>query len=100
MRDHGVNAELIKSLTTSPPEAHAHIGFIKCMMFMSNGTVMTLGLAIVGFVGQRLMGGFSIISAICLVAGLLLFLKFMAVFAGMTRAIKAAEAVARKQNLM
>ena len=99
-RDHGINAELIRSLTTSKPEARAHIGFFKRMMFVSNGAIMTLGLAVAGFGGQRLMGGFSILGAICLVVGLLLFLKFMAVFAGMTRAIKATEAVARKHNLI
>jgi len=48
-RDHGINAELIKSLTASKEEARAHLGFFKRIMFMSNGAVMMLGLALAGF---------------------------------------------------
>jgi len=99
-RDHGINDELIKSLLASKEEAHAHISFFKRMMFVSNGAVMTLGLALAGFGAKRLMDGFSIVGVLCLVAGALLFLKFLAVFAGMVRAIKAAEAVAQKHKLI
>lgn len=98
--DHGMNEELIKSLLVSKEQACAHIGFFKRMIFMSNGAVMTIGLAIAGFGGRRLMGGFSVLSFICLLGGVLLFLKFMAVFAGMTRSIRATEAVARKHDLI
>ena len=42
----------------------------------------------------QLMGGATIVGLICFAAGGLLCLKFAAVFAGMTRAIKAAEALA------
>ena len=99
-RDHGINAELIKSLTTSKVEARAHIGFFKRMMFVSNGGVMTVGLAIAGFGAQRLMSGVSILGVLCLVIGGLLFLKFTAVFASMVKAIRATEAVARKHDLI
>lgn len=99
-RDHGINAELIKSLTTSKDEARAHLGFFKRMMFVSNGGVMFAGLVLAGFGGQRLMGGFSVLGVICLVIGGLLFLKFTAVFASMVKAIRAAEAVARKHDLI
>lgn len=99
-RDHGINAELIKSLTTSQDEARAHINFYKRMMFVSNGAVMTVGLALAGFGGQRLMGGFSVLGLACLLAGGLLFVKFTAVFAGMVRAIRAVEAVAQKHDLI
>lgn len=99
-REHDINAELIKSLTTSKDEARAHIGFFKRMMFVSNGAVMTAGLALAGFGGQRLMGGFSLIGLVCLMAGALLFVKFTAVFAGMVRAIKAVELIAQKHDLI
>jgi len=99
-RDHGINAELIKSLTASKEEARAHIGFFKRMMFVTNGGVMTVGLAIAGFGAQRLLGGFSVLGLVCLVVGALLFLKFTAVFASMDKAIRATEAVARKHDLI
>ena len=99
-RDHGINAELIKSLTASKEEARAHLGFFKRMMFISNGAVMTIGLALVGYGGKTLMDGFSIVAVICLVLGLLLFVKFTAVFVGMTRAVRETEAVARKHELI
>lgn len=99
-RDHGLNAELIKSLIVSKAQARAHLKFFKCMMFISNGAVMILGLALVGYGGKRLMDGFSIVAVICLVVGLLLFAKFAAVFASMTRAIRATEVIARKHDLI
>ena len=99
-RDHGINAELIKSLTASKEEARAHIGFFKRMMFMTNGAVMTVGLAIAGFGAQRLMGGFSVLGLVCLIVGAIVFLKFTAVFASMVKAIKATETVARKHDLI
>ncbi len=99
-RDHGINAELIKSLTTSKEEARAHLGFFKRMMFVSNGVVRMVGWAIAGFGAQRLMVGMFIVGVICLVIGGLLFLKFTAVFASMVKAIRATEAVARKHDLI
>lgn len=99
-RDHGVNAELIKSLTASKEEARAHLGFFKRMMFISNGAVMTIGLAIAGFGWQRFSAGSALLGGICLALGALLFLKFTAVFASMVKAIKATEAVARKHELI
>jgi len=99
-RDHGINAELIKSLTTSKEEAREHLGFFKRMMFVSNGGVIFVGLVLVGFGVQRLMGGFSVLGLVGLVVGALLFLKFTVVFAGIVRAIKATEAVARKHDLI
>lgn len=83
VRDHGMSRELIASLLISKKDARAHLGFFKRMMFVTNGGVMTIGLMLAGFGGRRLMGGFSIIGAVCFIIGVLLFLKFMAVFAGM-----------------
>jgi len=54
VRDHGVNAELIKSLTASKEEARAHLGFLKRMMFVSNGAVMMVGALLAIFAGQQL----------------------------------------------
>ncbi len=99
-RDRGINEELIKSLTVSKEEARAHLGFFKRMMIVTNGGVIFVGLSLAGFGAQRLMGGFSVLGLICLVIGAMLFLKFTAVFAGMVRAIKATEAVARKHELI
>ncbi len=99
-RDHGVNAELIKSLTASKAEARAHLRFSKRIMFLSNGAVMTIGLVIAGFGGRTLLDGFSVLGVMCLVVGGLLFVKFMSVFASMTLAIKATEVVARKHDLI
>ena len=100
VRDHGINAELIKSLTTSKKEARAHLGFFKRMMFLTNGGVMFAGLVLAGFGGQRLLSGFSVLGLICLLIGGLLVLKFTAVFASMVKAIRATEAVARKHELI
>ena len=99
-RDHGINAELIKSLTTSKDEARAHLGFFKRMMFVTNGGVMFIGLLLAGFGLQRLMSGFSVLDLICLAVGAIVFLKFTAVFASMVKAIKATEWVARKHDLI
>ena len=99
-RDHAINPELIKSLLASKEEARAHIGFFKRVMFVSNGAVMTIGLALAGFSGKRLMDGFSVLALIGLIVGALLFLRFAAVFATMTLSMKATEALARKHDLI
>lgn len=99
-RDHAINSELIKSLLASKEEAHAHITFFKRMMFVSNGAVMTIGLALAGFGGKRLLDGFSWLGIISLAVGVLLFLRFVTVFATMTLSMKATEALARKHDLI
>ena len=98
--NHAINSELIKSLLASKDEVRAHIGFFKRMMFVSNGAVMTIGLAIAGFGTKRLMDGFSVLGLICLIVGALLFLRFAAVFASMTLSMKATEAIGRKHDLL
>ena len=99
-RDHGVNAELIKSLTALKDEARAHLGFFKRMMFVSNGAVMMIGAAIAIFAGQQLRGGSSILWGALMGLGVILFLKFFTVFISMSKALRAAEAVARKHDLI
>ena len=99
-RDHGVNAELIKSLTASKEEARAHLGFFRRMMFVSNGAVMMIGAAIAIFAGQKFFQGASDLWIGAMVFGLLLFLKFFTVFISMSKALRAAEAVARKHELI
>ena len=99
-RDHGISAELIQSLKTCKDEARAHIKFFKRMMFLSNGAVMTLGLALAWVGCQRFFAGSTVLGAICFVLGVLFFLKFSAVFASMVKAIKATEEVARKHGLV
>ena len=98
--EYGINDELITSLLASKEEARAHISFFKRMMFISNGAVMTLGLALAGFGAKRLMDGFSVVGVLCLVVGVLLFLKFLSVFASMLKSLRATEALARKHNLI
>lgn len=97
---HAINSELIKSLLASKDEARAHIGFFKRMMFVSNGAVMTIGLAIAGFGAKRLIDSFSVLGLISLITGALLFLRFAAVFASMALSMKATEAIARKHDLI
>ena len=99
-RDHGVNAELIKSLTAGKEEARAHLGFFKRMMFMSNGVVMMIGAAIAIFAGQKFIGGSSILWGAAVVLGVILFVKFFTVFISMSKALRAAEAVAQKHDLI
>ena len=98
--DHAMNAELIHSLTASKEEALAHLKFFKRMMIISNGLLMFLGLTLAGFGGLRLLNGFSILGLICLIAGTLLFLKFASVFASMSKALRATQAVAKKHQLI
>ena len=99
-RDHGVNAELIKSLTTSKEEARAHLGFFKRMMFVTNGGVMMIGAAIAIFSGQQLKEGTSILWGVSLTIGIILFVKFFTVFVSMSKSLRATEAVARKHDLI
>ena len=98
--DHGVNAELIKSLTASKEEARAHLGFFKRMMFLSNGAVMMVGAALAIFAGQQLRGGTSILWGAAFGIGIVLFVKFFTVFISMSKSLRATEAVARKHDLI
>jgi len=98
--DHAINAELIHSLTASKEEARAHLKFFKKIMIVSNGLLMFVGAVLAGFGILRLLDGFSILGIISLIAGLLLFLKFASVFASMTRALRATDAVAQKHGLI
>jgi len=98
--DHAINSELIHSLTASKKEARAHLKFFKRMMMISNGLLMFVGAVLAGFGVSRLLDGFSVLGLISLIAGLLLFLKFVSVLASMTRALHATEAVARKHQLL
>ena len=98
--DHGVNAELIKSLTASKEEARAHLGFFKRMMFLSNGAVMMVGAALAIFAGQQLRGGTSILWGAAFGIGIVLFVKFFTVFIRMSKTLKATQAVARKHDLI
>lgn len=99
-RDHGIDAELIKSLTAGKEEAWSHLGFFRRMMFVSNGAVMMIGAAIAIFAGQKFFQGASDLWIGAMVLGLLLFLKFFTVFISMSKALRAAEAVARKHDLI
>ena len=99
-REHGVNAELIKSLTAGKEEARAHLGFFRRMMFMSNGTVMMIGATIAILAGQKFYQGASDLWIGAMVFGLLLFVKFFTVFISMSKALRATEALARKHDLI
>jgi len=99
-RDQGMNAEMIRSLTASKEEASAHIRFFKRMMFVSNSVFMAVGAAAIVFGGMGLLDGFSVIHALLVVIGLVLFAKFFTVFLSMREAIRETEAVARKHDLI
>ena len=98
--DHGINAELIKSLTASKEEARAYLGFFKRMMFISNGLVMMIGAAITIFAGQKFSGGASFLWGGAVLLGVILFVKFFTVFISMSKALRATQAVARKHDLI
>ena len=98
--DHAINAELIHSLTASKEEARAHLKFFKRMIITSNGLLMFIGAVFAGFGLLRLLDGFSALGLICLIAGLVLFLKFASVFVSMSRALRATEIIARKHHLL
>ena len=98
--EHGINAEMIQSLKTCKKESRTHIRFFKRMMFVSNGTVMAIGATGVIFGGMGLLDGFSIVRALLVVIGLVLFAKFFTVFLTMSEAIRETETVARKHNLI
>ena len=70
------------------------------MMYLSNGLMMFIGLAIAGFSGLRLQGGFSGVALIGLIIGLLLFAKLSAFFMSMFRGLRAVEEAARKHELI
>jgi len=70
------------------------------MMIISNGAIMFLGMTLAGFGGLRLLDGFSILGSLCLITGILLFLKFASVFASMSRALNATETIAQKHQLI
>lgn len=99
-RDHDINAELIKSLTASKEEARAHIGFFKRMMFISNGLMMMIGVAIAIFAGQKFIDAASLLWGAAVVLGVILFVKFFTVFTSMHKALRATECVARKHDLI
>lgn len=98
--EHGVDAELIKSLTAGKEEARAHLGFFKRMMFVSNGAVMMIGAAIAIFAGQHFRGGASVLWGAVVVLGVILFVKFFTIFISMSKALRATELVARKHDLI
>lgn len=99
-RDHGINAEMIQSLKTCKEESRAHIRFFKRMMFMSNGALMAMGAAGVIFGGMGLLDTFSVVRALLVVIGLVLFAKFFTVFLSMNEAIRETEIVAQKHDLI
>ena len=98
--DHGINAELIKSLTVSKEEARAHLSFFKRMIFFSNGIAIMVGLAFVGIAGLKLMDAFSIVAMICLLVGLFLIVKFTTVFVSMTGSMRKTLDIASKHDLI
>jgi len=61
---------------------------------------MMIGAIITIYAGQQLRGGTSILWGATLGIGLFLFLKFFTVFMGMSKALRATEAVARKHDLI
>ena len=99
-REYDIDSELIQTLITCKEQSRTQIRFYKRMMFVSNGTIMTVGLALAGFGWERLSAGSAVTGGICLAIGALLFLKFTAVFASTVKAIWATEIIARKHNLI
>lgn len=101
LRDtHGLNDVIFESLLASKEEAQDHISFFKKMVFISNGTVMTLGLCLMGW---GLRGGLSDLSALRVlsaITGAGLILWFCIVFTRGIKSVRATEYVARKHHLI
>lgn len=97
---HGINLELIQSLTDGPKTARAHIRFFKIMMFLFNGAVTVLALALIHY-GTK---NFGILSnpagSLSLLAGCVLLLFILWVYIRQVLAIKAVETVAKRHGLI
>jgi len=96
---HGLNDILLESLLASKAEARAHIRFFKRMVFISNCTVMTLGLCLMGW-GFKAGFSSSIFQLVIGGLGLVVFLWFCCVFVRGVRSVQAIEDVARRHSLI
>jgi len=97
---HGINEIMFESLLLSKDEAVAHIQFFKRMVFISNCTVMTFGLCLMGW---GFKGGFDDVSVVRIVIGflgLLIFLWFCRVFVRGVRSVQAVERISKKHSLI
>ena len=99
-REHGLNDILFESLLASKTEARAHIRFFKRMVFISNCTVMTVGLCMMGWSFKHGPSGASVLRIIIGFAGLTIFLWFCRVFVRGVRSVQAVERVSRKHHLI
>ena len=97
---HGLNDILFESLLTSKEEARAHIRFFKRMVFISNGTVMTLGLSLMGWSLKSGFAKMSVFRVILGCLGLLVFLWFCRVFVRGVRSLQAVERISQKHDLI
>ena len=97
---HGMNDIMFESLLASKSEARAHIKFFKQMVFISNCTVMTLGLCLIGWGFKNGINSTHIFRMIMGFLGLAIFLWFCQVFVRGVRSIQAVERIAKKHNLI
>lgn len=97
---HGINLELIQSLTNGSKIARAHIRFFKNMMFLFNGIVAVLALALIHYGTKNFDTSSNPAGSLSLLAGCVLLLFALWVYTRQVLAIKAVEIVARRHGLI
>lgn len=100
MREHSMHIEVVNTLLASKAEARDYIAYFKRMTFLTNGSFMAGGLALMGFGIKRMVGNEYLLGFVCLLIGMAVFWQFLGAFISMIRALRATEAVARKHDLI
>lgn len=100
MYEHSMHIEVVNRLLAYKTEAREYIAYFRRMTFLTNGSFMVCGLALMGFGIKRMAVSALLVGVVCLFAGMLIFWKFSGAFIGMIRALHATEAVARKHDLI
>lgn len=99
-RSHAMDSEVIDCLLASKTEARRYIAFFKRMTFLTNGSFMAGGLALIGFGCKQMIGSQLLVGFVCLFIGALVFWQSSGAFISMIRTLHAMEAVARKHDLI
>ena len=97
---HGISDVMFDSLLASKKEAQAHLNFFKKMVFISNGTVMTFGLFVMGWGLREGLSEISFARGLAAMLGAAFFLWFCVVFVRGIKSVRATEYVARKHGLI
>ncbi len=97
---HGINLELIQSLTESPKIARSQIQFFKILMFLFNGTVAVAGFAFIGYSVKNISHTYPIVIILSLLCGVCICIFNFKLFVRQVLAIQEVEIVAKRYNLI